>query len=295
MKILAAGVRISMDCCHENFFENRFMQYQANFPVADLSISTVIEENIMVPAGKTEQVGRVYIVRYDDGTFCTMHKHRANGMVTNAVYHNGNYSKVEIHLLHHRNYPHMDSRDWEYLYTGTAFADKLAFEGGAVIHGSAVAYQNRCYIFAANSGTGKSTHASLWQQYFPGQVEIINDDKPAIRIENGMPVVYGTPWSGKTDLHCNRRVPLGAVLFLEQAPFNAIRRLDVKESVFALTGQIARPYYDAALGEKTLDVVECLVNTTPMYRLSCNMSLQAVETACNVLLGGDSFENCKRF
>ena len=46
MKILTAGIRIFADCFHKDFFENRFRQYQASFPVADLSISTVMEEKI---------------------------------------------------------------------------------------------------------------------------------------------------------------------------------------------------------------------------------------------------------
>ncbi|MEI3232941.1 MAG: hypothetical protein V8S33_00430 [Intestinibacter bartlettii] len=54
----------------------------------------------------------------------------------------------------------------------------LTFISYCKLHGNA-------YLFSAHSGTGKSTHTSLWLDHFKDRALIINDDKPCIREING--------------------------------------------------------------------------------------------------------------
>ena len=51
----------------------------------------------------------------------------------------------------------------------------------ALFHSSVVSYQGRGYMFLGQSGTGKSTHSSLWLKYIEG-TELVNDDNPVVRI-----------------------------------------------------------------------------------------------------------------
>ena len=44
------------------------------------------------------------------------------------------------------------------------FCTAVAARGILLFHGSAVAAEGKAYIFAAPSGTGKSTHAALWRR-----------------------------------------------------------------------------------------------------------------------------------
>ena len=60
---------------------------------------------------------------------------------------------------------------------------------------------------------GKSTHARLWQQQFPG-ARVFNDDKPALRLVEDRWYAYGTPWSGKHDISVNTGVPVAGVAVL---------------------------------------------------------------------------------
>ena len=102
--------------------------------------------------------------------------------------------------------PRLTPDELEYILSGFAFAWALPDFSGFCLHASAVALENRAVLFSAPCGTGKSTHTALWQQYF-GQhrAVILNDDKPALRLLEGHFQVYGTPWSGKTDLNTNTR------------------------------------------------------------------------------------------
>ena len=115
-------------------------------------------------------------------------------------------------------YPLLSPDEMEYIQTGFAFSRTLLEFDGFCLHASAVAVDNKVVLFSAPCGTGKSTHTTLWQKYFgKDKAVIVNDDKPALRLLEDAFYVYGTPWSGKSDLSANIKVPLQAVAFLEQA------------------------------------------------------------------------------
>lgn len=102
---------------------------------------------------------------------------------------------------------------------------RIAFSQAALkrkcvsIHSSAVVLGGRAFLFLGSSGTGKSTHSALWLRNFPG-ARLLNDDNPAIRIEEGRVMAYGTPWSGKTPCYLNEGWPVGGIVRLRQAPCN---------------------------------------------------------------------------
>lgn len=81
-----------------------------------------------------------------------------------------------------------------------------------LFHSSVVSYQGRGYMFLGQSGTGKSTHSSLWLKHIEG-TELVNDDNPVVRISDNNEVrVYGSPWSGKTPCYRHVDYPVGAIV-----------------------------------------------------------------------------------
>lgn len=147
-----------------------------------------------------------------------------------------------------------------------------------LIHGSAVAVDEKGYLFLAPSGTGKSTHTRLWREYFGQQAEMINDDKPLLRFEKGRIFVCGTPWNGKHRLGTNKSVPLQGLCILRRGQENTIRRISAKEAYPDLLRQIYRPLTDARKMKKTLDLTDRLLQM-PLYDMECNISREAVQMA----------------
>ena len=111
---------------------------------------------------------------------------------------------------------------------------------------------------------------------------IINDDKPAIRIIDGKVYVYGTPWSGKTDQNLNMREKLGAIVFLERSTENFIHPISVTEAIPLVLRQTLRPREEDKM-IKVLDVLDRILSETPVYRLGCDMSKEAVELSYNTI------------
>jgi len=91
--------------------------------------------------------------------------------------------------------------------------------------GKAMESEAKGVIFLGKSGTGKSTHLQLWLDNI-NDTERLNDDNPIVRLIDGKPYVFGSPWSGKTPCYKNKFLPLESVVQLAQAPYNKITRLD---------------------------------------------------------------------
>ena len=156
-----------------------------------------------------------------------------------------------------------------------AFSQALLREDGIGIHASAVGHKGECCLFLGNSGTGKSTHASLWLQHVENS-ELINDDNPAIRIQDDIAYAYGTPWSGKTPCYRNIGLPIAKITRLQQAPANSHRYLSEVEAFTALLPSCSAIKQDNNLYEKLCDKLTWLVEHTAIAYLQCLPNKEAV-------------------
>ncbi len=200
---------------------------------------------------------------------------------------------IEINVSNERMFdlrskaPNLSYEECEYLLTGSDFCMGLLHFGGMFLHASAVALDGYAYLFSAPCGTGKSTHTALWQQYFgKDKAIILNDDKPAIRIQNGTALVYGTPFSGKYDINENISAKLGGICFLHQAADNSIEELSEAKAIHALMNQSLRPT-DMEGMSKLLDVVSLVLENTKIYSMGCNISSDAVRMSYEKMHRGD--------
>jgi len=156
--------------------------------------------------------------------------------------------------------------------------DHIIGRGGFFLHCSCLQFKDEAIIFTAPSGTGKSTHAALWRRHFGDRVTMINDDKPLVREQDGRFVIYGTPWNGKHRIGSNISAPIRAVFFLEQADENSTEPLDTFTALSLLLQQTVLPT-DRKDMSLLLDMLGRLIERTPMYRLRCSISDEAVITA----------------
>ena len=160
-----------------------------------------------------------------------------------------------------------------------AIAEQLPQFDRFVFHGAAIEYQNFAYLFTAPSGTGKTTHINLWHKYLDDKVGIINGDKPIIKADDNI-TVYGTPWAGKESYQRNTKAPLNAICILKQSKTNSIVRLKNSEAINHLMRQVYMPR-DAAALSNTLALIGQMIEKTPVYELSCDISEDAFKTSFN--------------
>ena len=154
----------------------------------------------------------------------------------------------------------------EYMLTGYLFARELLKFNGMHLHSSAVMLDGKAYLFSAASGTGKSTHTEKWCRLFGAQ--LLNDDKPALRLVDGVWMAYGTPWSGKHDLSTPQGVPLGGIAFLRRGNVNAITPMAPAQAVQCFMGQTLRKLGMDAM-QTQLTLLDQLLRTVPVWDLQC--------------------------
>jgi hypothetical protein len=149
-----------------------------------------------------------------------------------------------------------------------AFAFAGAYQETLLIHASCIVSGEKGYPFTAKSGTGKSTHTSLWMKHIEG-CELLNDDNPIIRVINGQAFIYGSPWSGKTPCYRNVKVRLGAIVNIERAKRNYIERLPVVQAFASLLPSCSSMKWDEELYGNQCQILSKVMEQTPVYTMHC--------------------------
>ncbi len=164
--------------------------------------------------------------------------------------------------------------------------DKIPDRGIILFHSCAVAVDGKAYLFTAPSGTGKSTHASLWKEILGERVRIINGDKPLIRVTPGHITVYGTPWNGKERWGENSHADIAGICFLSRATENKIVPVSGSDAMPLLYRQTYRTPTAEGLAHVMRSLAE-IAQRIPLWQLECNISQEAAELSYNTMSKGE--------
>lgn len=149
-----------------------------------------------------------------------------------------------------------------------------------VMHGASIMKDGKGFIFAAPSGTGKTTHIKLWGRRFGNEVKVIDGDKPFVSFENGSAFVWGSPRSGKENLNNPLSAPLSGIAFIERGKENSIAKVSPQEIFNEAFMQFYFPK-NKEMSEKTVEIINGILSNVPLYRLRCNTDVEAAEVAWN--------------
>ena len=154
--------------------------------------------------------------------------------------------------------------------------DKTMNEHGRLLlHASFIETEQGAVLFSAPSGTGKSTQAELWRR--SRGAAIVNGDRAGIwRSETGW-LAGGVPWCGTSGISLNRILPLRAVVILRQGPENRLETPRASEALRALMEQTTINPWNKAMYLRTQEHLLDLIQSVPVYRLSCRPDEGAVE------------------
>jgi hypothetical protein len=149
----------------------------------------------------------------------------------------------------------------------------LAAGRGVEVHACGVVDSSgQGYLFAGQSGTGKTTMARLWQKANgageAGGILILSDDRIVLRYQAGQFWMYGTPWHGEAELSSPGRAPLNGIYLLRQGPSNRLMPLRRSATVAKLIACSFPLFYHSSGLDFTLGFLDQLVEAVPCYELS---------------------------
>ncbi|MBR1543213.1 MAG: hypothetical protein IJ628_11470 [Bacteroidaceae bacterium] len=141
----------------------------------------------------------------------------------------------------------------------------MTMRDGMPLHASLVEKDGYGVVFLGPSGMGKSTQAKLWVEH--QGADFIIGDRPGLRRINGRWIGFGMPWDGKDGIRQQKQVPIRALISLEQAPENSIRRLTKQEAMIVLLNQVMMPMWDDAAMTLLTPLMGQLASEIPFYHL----------------------------
>jgi len=262
----------------------------------------------LVEPESVERVDGVMSVEGVDGVESVESVERGCGRVTEEEMAEAVCLRASDEDVKRSNVENVGEMEAELYAMTVALSELLPGMGRLMTHGVAVECDGKSYIFTAESGVGKSTHAFLWQKYLgEDRVRVINGDKPILWFVGGEScgigsgsgsgsggrrvLACGSPWSGKERLDENVCVPLGGICLLRRLesvpdPENGPRiyRATKKEAFDFLLPQLFLPH-GGMEQLKTIDLVEELYDLVPIYHLVTDMSREGVLISSGMLLG----------
>ncbi len=152
-----------------------------------------------------------------------------------------------------------------------------------LLHAATFEVMGHGIALVASSGTGKSTHMMLWKELFGDDLSVINGDKPIVRLKDGTPFAYGTPWCGKEGLSENRGVPLTDICFIVRGAENETVALSSEDAVSRLMTQIIIPSGSKNI-LKLMELLDRTVKKCRLWEIRCNTELDSARISSKKIL-----------
>ena len=163
----------------------------------------------------------------------------------------------------------------------TACEAGMTMREGMPLHAALVEKDGYGVVFLGPSGMGKSTQAKLWVEY--QGADFIIGDRPGLRRIDGQWIGFGMPWDGKDGIRQQKQVSIRALVSLEQAPENSIRRLTKQEAMIVLLNQVMMPMWDDAAMAQLTPLMGLLADEIPFYHLKNLPNREATELTREVI------------
>lgn len=154
----------------------------------------------------------------------------------------------------------------EHMELCTRLSNLLLPMDRVVFHGMAFAWQGKAWLLTAPSGTGKSTQYFLWKLLYRDEVAIICGDKPILERRTDGFILHSSPWNGKENMGTVLSLPLGGIVYLEQAAENSIERVSTGMALPIYSQLIYSPM-DAETILAACGFADALLRSVPLWRL----------------------------
>ena len=158
----------------------------------------------------------------------------------------------------------------------------MTMRDGMPLHAALVEKDGYGVVFLGPSGMGKSTQAKLWVEH--QGADFIIGDRPGLRRIDGKWIGFGMPWDGKDGIKQQKQVPIRALISLEQAPENSIRRLSKQEAMIVLLNQVMMPMWDDAAMALLTPLMGQLATEIPFYHLRNLPNKEATELTLETIM-----------
>ncbi len=156
-----------------------------------------------------------------------------------------------------------------------AFLHHLMFKQSVLIHSSGVGLDGAGYLFVGYSEAGKSTLSELFNTHQPGTT-VLSDERIIVRQQDVFRM-HGTPWHGTYPVMDAGNVPIKAIYVLRHGERNQLTPLSPTKAAAELLVRTFAPHWYAPGLVATLETLDRLVQSVPVYDFAFVPDASAVE------------------
>ena len=181
-----------------------------------------------------------------------------------------NVQKIYVNPDAEKDYPVSAER----FFSTIGLHRKLLKKNAFVLHASFIEYKGKAILFTAPSQTGKSTQADLWNKYEDAQ--IINGDRVLVRKKGDSWYAYGYPCCGSSKICLNKKLPLCAIVVLQQGSNNTVHKATASESIKSLTSGTEVYTWNNREIMSIISMATEISEDIPVFKLTCRADKGAV-------------------
>ena len=152
----------------------------------------------------------------------------------------------------------------------------VTHRGGCVLHACALEDDGRVGVFVGHSGAGKSTIAEIGEN---AGATVLSDDRTIVRLRDGVPYAYGSPWHGSYKRGRPDGGPISAVFLLVQDTVNRVDRLAPPAAFGELFVRVVLPSDFASETLPAVELLKALVARCPVGALRFLPTADGIHTA----------------
>lgn len=253
-----------------------------NYPDDELLFSIIVKDQLVEPKGVGKELGQFDCGGINHGIYLKENGgyliliSSTNGTISCALSTTPDFKECEASIF--------GTQSEQSFGLNNALMISYAFSGAyhniVLMHASVPLYKDYGILCLGKSGTGKSTHSSLWLSSIP-ETELLNDDNPVVRFkeETHEAIVYGSPWSGKTPCYRNKEAKIAAFLRLEQYPENIIIKEQGIKAFASILSSCSTMIWDKPSYNKICETVSKICQYTSVFKLKCLPNKEAADTS----------------
>jgi len=254
------------------------MEFQTEMENCDVEVEADWADHLVLPAGNAVfESGGLWSAYSEHGGLSLYFQTDYLGPAPyKRAWFNPDFTRGRVSLLSRYFTPEIPVYPLEYPLDELLMIHKISSGEGFEVHSCGVVTADGTgRLFVGHSGAGKSTSSRLWLKQ-PG-ARVLSDDRIIVRLHDGVPYMYGTPWHGDAGLAAPVRSPVHGIYLLQHGKHNEIVQLPLCQAAAEVFARVFAPYHNPVALTRTLSLVEKIVSLVSVSQFRFRPDESAIE------------------
>lgn len=202
-------------------------------------------------------------------------------------------SDKEVEIFHENNPGYKWNFRAESKCLTSLVSDALMTYNRLAFHSVAFLWNQKAWLITAPSGTGKTTQYQNLKKLYGNEIKIICGDNPVLHFQDdGIIMVYPSPWNGKENYSGTESAPLAGIILLIQSEKNRIERLLPCDAVVPIFREINTYSRTPELVRQMFRLEEKMITTVPIWKFENTGNLESSKCLMKCLAEYEKKERC---